>query len=247
MSNRPEILFPLFADLSVLDGIGPKTSQNYAKMDVTRPRDLLFLLPHSLINRQITASVLDIDPPAVATVEVLVGMHTPNAIKGRPYRVTVQDEQTSFQLVFFHARSDWLREHLPTGQRRVVSGKVELFDSIAQMVHPDYIRRPGVAADQVPQNEPLYPLTQGVTQKQMGKASKSALERAPDLPEWIEPSLIKKHEWPAWKDALNTAHSPEKMTDLHPAAPARARLAYDELLAHQLTLALARNSGRKKK
>ncbi|MDB9857622.1 ATP-dependent DNA helicase RecG [Amylibacter sp.] len=247
MSNRPEILFPLFADLSVLDGIGPKTSQNYAKMDVTRPRDLLFLLPHSLINRQITASVLDIDPPAVATVEVLVGMHTPNAIKGRPYRVTVQDEQTSFQLVFFHARSDWLREHLPTGQRRVVSGKVELFDSIAQMVHPDYILRPGVAADQVPQNEPLYPLTQGVTQKQMGKASKSALERAPDLPEWIEPSLIKKHEWPAWKDALNTAHSPEKMTDLHPAAPARARLAYDELLAHQLTLALARNSGRKKK
>lgn len=247
MSSRPEILFPLFADLPVLDGIGPKTAQNYAKMGVTRPRDLLFVLPHGLINRQITQSVLDIEPPAVATVEVVVGLHKPNAVKGRPYRVVVQDALTSFQLVFFHARTDWLRDQLPTGQKRVVSGKVELFDGIAQMVHPDYILKPGFAADQIPQNEPLYPLTQGVTQKQIGKASKSALDRVPELDEWIEPSLITKHSWPAWKDALITAHSPEKTTDLHPASPARARLAYDELLAHQLTLALARNSGRKKK
>ncbi len=247
MTARPEILFPLFADLPVLDGIGPKTAQNYAKMGITRPRDLIFTLPHGLINRQITASVLDVEAPAVATVEVTVGMHKPNAIKGRPYRVTVQDERTSFQLVFFHARADWLRDQLPTRQKRGVSHKEERFTSKAQMIHTEYLLKPGFAADQIPQNEPLYPLTQGVTQKQIGKASLSALTRVPDLTEWIEPSLIKKHEWPAWKQAVISAHSPEKISDLHPAAPVRARLAYDELLAHQLTLALARNSQRKKK
>ena len=193
MSGRPEILFPLFADLLVLNGIGPKTAQNFKKMGVTRPRDLLFILPHGLINRQITESVFDIQPPAVITVEVMIGMHKPNAIKGHPYRVTVQDALVGFELVFFHARSDWLRNQLPTGKKRVISGKLELFDGTAQMVHPDYILDPGLAANQIPQNEPLYPLTHGLTQKQIAKASKSALEHACEMTEWIEPSLLKKY------------------------------------------------------
>ncbi|PLS20585.1 ATP-dependent DNA helicase RecG [Neptunicoccus cionae] len=246
MSRRPEILFPLFADLTVLDGIGPKTAQNYAKIDITRPRDLLFLLPHSLVNRQLQSSILNVEPPAVVTVEVVVGIHTPNAVKGRPYRVTVQDSQTSFQLVFFHARSDWLREQLPSGQKRVVSGKVEMFDSIAQMVHPDYIL-PVDAAGTIPANEPLYPLTAGVNQKQVYRAARSALRILPDLAEWISPSVVTKFNWPAWKDAVEAAHAPESQNDVQTTSPPRARLAYDEMFAHQITLALARNSQRRAK
>ncbi|MDR6265456.1 ATP-dependent DNA helicase RecG [Roseobacter sp. N2S] len=246
MSRRPEILFPLFADLPVLDGVGPKTALNFEKMDVKRPRDLLFLLPHSLINRQITPSIQDITPPAVATVEVVVGNHTPNAVKGRPYRVTVRDAQTSFQLVFFHARADWLNEQLPIGQKRVVSGKVEIFDSIAQMVHPDYILHPD-AADAIPKNEPLYSLTAGITQKQMFRAAQSALRLVPVLEEWIDPSVMEKFQWSDWKAAIEAAHAPASGADVHASAKPRARLAYDEMLAHQLTLALARNSIRRAK
>ena len=247
MSNRPEILFPLFADLPVLDGIGPKTAQNFAKIGITRPRDLLFVLPNRVISRKVTQSVLHADPATVATVEVLVGLHRPNAVKGRPYRVSVEDALTSFQLVFFHARAEWLRDQVPTGQRRVVSGKLELFEGVIQMVHPDYILRPGVATNLMPQNEPLYPLTQGVTKKQIGKAIKNTLHFTPELTEWIEPNLVKKHGWPTWKKAVIKAHNPERDDDLHPSNPMRMRLAYDEFLAHQLTLALARASIRKKK
>ncbi|WP_069299102.1 ATP-dependent DNA helicase RecG [Neptunicoccus sediminis] len=246
MSRRPEILFPLFADLTVLDGIGPKSAQNFAKIEITRPRDLLFLLPHSLINRQISTSILDVAPPSVVTVEVVVGIHSPNAVKGRPYRVTVQDSKTSFQLVFFHARSDWLREQLPSGQKRVVSGKVEMFDSIAQMVHPDYILPPE-AAETIPANEPLYPLTAGISQKQVFRAVHSALRLLPDLAEWIAPSVIAKFDWPGWKAAVETAHAPRSQADVQATAPHRARLAYDEMFAHQITLALARNSQRRAK
>lgn len=239
MSQRPEILFPLFADLTSLPGIGPKMAQNFAKIGVEHPRDLLFHLPHSLIDRTPRDTVLGAELPATLTVRVRVGMHSPNAIKGRPYRVQVEDAQTGFPLVFFHARSDWLKEQLPTGAQRIVSGKVELFDTQAQMVHPDYILPPD-KADSIPRHEAIYPLGAGITQRTMGKASAAAIALAPELPEWILPAFLRDRDWPGWRAALDAAHHPQSSGDLHPATSARQRLAYDELLAHQLTLSLAR-------
>ncbi len=134
--SRPEILFPLFADLETIDGIGPKSAKAFAGLNVARPKDLLFLLPHSGIDRARKLSVRDIIPPAVITVEVTIGAHFAPRTKGRPTRVMVRDAALEFQLVFFHARGDYLAKLLPTGQRRLVSGRVELFDGIAQMVHP---------------------------------------------------------------------------------------------------------------
>ena len=120
MSGRPEILFPLFAEVTKLAGVGPKLAQNLAQMGIARPRDLLLTLPHGGVDRSLKTSIRDVVAPCVVTVEVEIGLHHPNAVKGRPYRVTVKDAQTSFQLVFFHARADWLRQTLPTGQRRIV-------------------------------------------------------------------------------------------------------------------------------
>jgi len=246
MSRRPEILFPLFADLKGLDGVGPRTAEHFAKMDVEKPRDLLFTLPHNLVDRKIISSINQAELPSVVTVEVEVGLHQPNAVKGKPYRVMVQDAETSFQLVFFHAHADWLRKQLPAGQRRVISGKLEIFDGLAQMVHPDYILRAG-EIEQIPQIEAIYPLTAGITQKIIHKAALSVLERVSDLPEWIEPSVLKKNEWPAWKDAIIAAHSPTTPGDLSASSKARERLAYDEFLAHQTTLSLARANKRRAK
>ena len=245
MSSRPEVLFPLFADLTGLDGVGPKTAQNLAQTGIETPRDMLLTLPASGIDRARRDSVLDVVPPAVVTVAVTVGAHHPPRSKGRPYRVDVADARTSFQLVFFHAHGDYLRRLLPTGTRRIVSGKVEHFDSIAQIVHPDHVL-PEEEASEIPAFEPVYPLTAGVTQKLMWKATRSALDRAPDLAEWIEPGVMAREGWPGWRDALTRAHAPEAGADLAAEAPARARLAYDELLAHQVTLALARARRRRK-
>jgi len=246
MSGRPEALFPLFADLTGLEGVGPKTAQQLAGAGIEKPRDLLMTLPHAGIDRNRRASVRDIVPPATCTVEVTVGEHRPPAQRGRPYRVVVEDAGTSFQLVFFHARGDYLRRLLPTGQRRIVSGKVEHFDGIAQMVHPDHVLPPA-EADEIPPYEPVYPLTGSVTQKAMWKATRSALALAPDLAEWIDPALRAREGWPAWPVALHTAHAPLSAAELAPSSPARQRLAYDELFAHQVTLALARARQRRGK
>ena len=240
MSTRPEILFPLFAGIETLDGVGPKTAKALAALDINRPRDLLFTLPWSGVDRRRRATVQGAPIPGVVTVEVVVGRHDAPARPSAPYRVVVEDAATSFHLVFFRARGDHLRRLLPTGARRVVSGKVELFDGIAQMVHPDHVL-PVEEAGTIPDFEPVYPLTAGVTQRMMARAVQSALMRAPRLAEWIDPAQKAQAGWPDWQDALRAAHGPASARDLSPANPARERLAYDELMAHQMTLALARS------
>ena len=243
--SRPEQLFPLFADLETLAGVGPKVAKALAGLAVERPKDLLLLLPVAGVDRQRQMSVRDVIPPATVTVEVEVGAHFPPRTKG-PYRVMVRDAALDFQLVYFHARGDFLQKLLPTGQRRLISGKVEVFDGTAQMVHPDHVLRPEEAAD-LPAFEPVYPLVAGVTQKLLAKAVAGAVARAPDLPEWIDGPFLRQQGWPSWRAAICRAHQPAQSGDLAASAPARARLAYDELFAHQLTLSLARATLRRGK
>ena len=244
--TRPEILFPLFASLETLDGVGPKTAKALGPLGIEKPKDFLFLLPHTGVDRGRKASIRDVVAPATVTVEVEVGLHLPPKQKGRPYRILVRDAQVEFQLVFFHAREPYLRDLLPTGQRRVVSGKIEIFDGIGQMVHPDHVLRLEEAAS-LPVFEPVYPLTAGVTQKLVTKGIDSTLTRTPDLPEWIDGPLKTQQGWPDWRAALGMIHAPDGVAALSIDSPARARLAYDELFAHQLTLALARSALRKGK
>ncbi|QFT60055.1 ATP-dependent DNA helicase RecG [Sulfitobacter sp. THAF37] len=246
MKGRPEALFPLFAGLETLEGVGPKTAQTLGQLSVIAPRDLLFTLPYSGIDRRLRSTVRDAVLPAVVTVAVTVGTHHAPRSKGGAYRIHVEDAETSFQLVFFHARGDYWKRQLPPGARRVVSGRVELFDGIPQMVHPDFAV-PEEAADDIPSFEPVYPLTGGITQKLMYKATRAALDRTPELAEWIDTGQMTREGWPGFRAAAEAAHAPLSSADLAPTAPARARLAYDELFAHQITLALARQKERRVK
>ena len=178
--SRPEPLFPLFAELG-----------NPARSSARRPPKPLPRLgdrppqgpvvPAAPFRRSTAAakpSLRDVTLPATVTVEVEVGAISPPPPRGRPYRVMVRDAKLEFMLVFFHAKGDYLQTLLPTGQRRIVSGKVELFDGIAQMVHPDHVLRPEEAAS-LPTFEPVYPLTAGITQKLVAKGVAAALDRDP--------------------------------------------------------------------
>ncbi len=245
MAGRPEVLFPLFADLTGLPGIGPKTAPLFARIGVESPRDLLMTLPTGGTDRRLKPSILDVPLPATVTVEVEIGRHAPAQAKGRPYRVSVRDAKTDFQIVYFHARDDWMERHLPPGERRVVSGRVELFDGVAQMVHPDHVLH-RAQAEALPPFEPTYPLTAGLTLKTVVKAQRGALDRVMDLPEWIAPQIVADRGWPGWSAALKSAHAPDSSADLADTTPARQRLAYDELFAHQVTLTLARARARRK-
>ena len=241
---RPEILFPVFAPITTLPGVGPRIAKSIGRAAGETIVDLFWHLPNGLIDRRFAPVIADALEGVIATITVKVERHYPSRNRRMPYKIDCSDDTGRISLVFFHAREDYLRKTLPEGETRVVSGKVELFGGEAQITHPDHI---GTLAelDQVQMVEPVYPLTQGLSLKVLSKAIRGALEVAPELEEWIDPAFGKKNGWQPWHQALLSAHRPENETELQTDAPARQRLAYDEILANQLALALVRKQMRR--
>ena len=241
---RPDILFPIFAPIERLPGIGPKLAALIAKLAGPRIVDLLFHLPVGIIDRRRMPPIPECRDGEVVTLKVTVTGHQPAARRGRPYRVVCEGQGGSLTLIFFHAKADYLEKLLPVGAERVVSGKVDLYGGELQMPHPDHVVKPGEARE-IAIVEPQYGLTAGVSQKVMAKAMAAALVRVPFLDEWQDAAWMDKTDWPDWREAMVHVHQPQDLTDLEPTATARRRLAYDELLANQLALAILRRSERK--
>jgi ATP-dependent DNA helicase RecG len=123
----------------------------------------------------------------------------------------------------------------------VVSGAVEWFDMRPQIAHPDYVAEAGKAAD-IPNIEPVYRLTEGLSAKRLRRAVDLALERVPPLPEWLSADILRQRGWPSFNAALATVHAPAEVELANPAEAAWSRLAFDELVASQVALALVRGS-----
>ena len=241
---RPEILFPVFTPVTALPGIGPRLAKLIEKVAGPRVVDLLWLLPTGMIDRRHAPDLRDAEPGTIVTLRVTVGDHQPRRNKRQPYRIICTDETGSVMLVFFHAKDEYLKRTLPTGEIRIVSGKLEKYGDRLQMVHPDHIGTEEEFAE-LARVEPVYPLTEGLTPKTAVKAVRAALELAPELPEWQDTAYLAQQGWPAWHQALETAHHPRDRLDFSPQALPRQRLAFDELLANQLALALVRASQKK--
>ncbi|MDZ7627455.1 MAG: ATP-dependent DNA helicase RecG [Parvularculaceae bacterium] len=241
---RPAVLNSLFADITALKGVGPRLAVLIGKAAGPQVIDLLFTRPQAVIDRSKRPKVADAEVGSLATLEVTVDSHHPSPVVNRPYRVICSDETGFLTLIFFNARADYLTRALPVGARRIVSGRIDEFNGARQIAHPDHIVDPE-SADALPLFEPVYPLTAGLTPATMRKAVGAALARAPGLPEWQDAAWLAKNSFTDWRSALHLAHKPTSLVDLSPSAPALKRLAYDELLANQLALALIRKARRK--
>ena len=238
--KRPPEIFQLFAATTSLAGVGAKLASVLEKRVGSYVIDVLRHLPIGLIDRRQRPALNAVVDGSMATIEILVIKHDrPPRGTRRPYRVFCQNDTGELELVFFHAHNDYIAKQLPIGERRIVSGRVELFQGRVQMAHPDHIVVPEHSAS-MPLLEPVYPLTAGLTPKILRRTIADALKRIPDLPEWIPAPIMAEHNWPNFADAMRAVHAPQSETDLLPTSPARARLAFDELLANQLALSMVR-------
>ena len=241
---RPPSLFPIFGDINALPGIGPRLQELVERVAGPRIVDLLWTLPTGLVDRRHAPKIAEAVFGEIATIAVRIDAHEAPGAPKRPYRVICSDETGFMTLVFFHAKPDWLEKTYPVGEIRVVSGRVDEFGGGRQMTHPDFVATLE-NADSIRTVQPVYPLTQGLTQKVIKRAVDGALDRAPELAEWVDENLLAQRQWPDWRTALKRAHRPESGPDLLPDSVARARLAYDELLATQLALLLVRQRQRR--
>ena len=238
--KRPPEIFQLFAATTSLSGVGAKLAAVLEKRVGSHVIDVLRHLPIGLTDRRQRPALSAVVDGSIATFEILVMKHDrPARGVRRPYRVFCQNETGELELVFFHAHSDYIAKQLPVGARRIVSGRVDLFQGRVQMAHPDHIVAPE-NSDSMPLLEPIYPLTAGLTPKILRRTLTDALTRLPDLPEWIPEAILSTQKWPGFADAMRAVHAPQSEADLLPTSPARARLAFDELLANQLALIMVR-------
>lgn len=243
-SMRPAVLIPLFASLKGLSGIGPKFLELFGRLFGTEePRfiDALFHLPHSAIDRRARPKLKDVQPDSIVTVEIHIDKHKPAPARGRaPHRVLAHDDTNDIELVFFGMPRERVEKMLPVGEKRFVSGKAVLYDGRLQMTHPDrVVDEAGLA--KLAAVEPVYPLTQGLSNALVRRACAAAAERLADLPEWSNGDFLKARRFASFRESFNRVHKPEEPHDVELASKYRSRLAYDELLAHQLALALVRS------
>jgi ATP-dependent DNA helicase RecG len=259
---RPISLQPLFADLTTLKGIGPRLKTLFTRLldrpgEVKDPRiiDLLWHFPSSVIDRTNRPKIKDLKPGELATFDAVTLAHKGPKSSGRgrgakfskaPIRVRVEDSTGEIELIFFRADSSYLERQLPVGQLRFISGRPELYANSLQIPHPDHIMSKE-EFESFPKLEPVYPMTQGLTGRTLQKAMTQLIPLIPALKEWQEKHWLAQKNWPDFKTALTQIHRPETMEDMSTSSPARQRLAYDELLAKQLSLALVRRQLRAKK
>ncbi len=237
---RPELLNPIFAEVTALKGIGPQLARPLERLGLEKLVDILFHLPVGHVDR-IPIEALDAAYAGrVVSVELTPIDYRASGGRG-PFRIWAQDKAGNMiALVYFGGNPGWAKKQLPLGEPRRVSGKLESYGQELQMVHPDYVLKLD-EADSLPEREPIYPLSDGLTGRRLQQLVAQALERAPKLPEWIEPSLLAQRGWPSWQDALAAIHAdPAHVT-------ARTRLAYDEVFANQLALMLVRASSRRRR
>ncbi len=245
MAMRPSLLNTLFASAKTLPGVGPKIEKLFRRLtgrdEETRVIDLLFHLPSGSIDRRARPKLRDVVPGTVVTVAVTVDRHRapPPGRSRAPYLVYASDDTADVVITYFNPHADYIKRLLPVGTLRYVSGTTALYDGMLQMVHPDrVVDEAGLA--KLPLIEPVYPLTEGLSLYQLRKAIDGALAKLPELPEWQDPAFVKRSKFPTWSEALRTLHRPDAPDDLLPESAAWSRLAYDELLASQLALAMVR-------
>ena len=240
---RPQILFPLFAPVTSLTGVGPRTAKLIENLAGPNLIDLIWHMPRELIDRRFEPKISEAPAGTVCSLTVTVEKHE-KGFKRSPYKVRCSDTTGTITLIFFHAKEDYLLQILPAGKQRLVSGVVEQFKDGKQITHPDYILKVE-QSNMMPAVEPVYPLTSGLTTKTLGRAIKGAITKLPMLSEWLDPTFQRQRGWPSWNEAVKRVHSPKIHADLYPEHECRSRLAYDEVLANQLALALIRRASRK--
>jgi ATP-dependent DNA helicase RecG len=247
---RPPLLNPLFAPVTSLAGVGPKQDKLFRYLlgrdDTPRLVDLLFHLPASVIDRRARPKVREIVPGTVVTIEVTVDRHRPTPPRNprAPHLVYVSDETGDVVLTYFRAQPGYVEKLLPVGSKRYVSGTAQMYDGILQITHPDrVVDEAGFA--KLSGIDPVYPLTEGLAVGSVRRAVAQALQKLPALPEWISPEVIRRCKFPPIAEALQRVHVPIELTDILPDGPFWSRLAFDELLAGQLALALVRTQLRR--
>ncbi len=238
---RPANLEPLFVDVTTISGVGPTTKVHLGRLlGKNNPRliDLLCHLPFRRIELIPVNDAALLEPDMLVTLEGTVGNLHAGGSRRHPSRIEFHALGQEIDLIFFGVPAAQLEKRLPADHQRILHGRLTRFRNRWQIAHPDIID----AADARPHRAlPVYSAIAPLPQWRLRKLAAEACRKIPDLDEWLEPASLENNRWIGWRESMRRLHQAECDPE-DPLSPARCRLAFDELLANQLALAIARPS-----
>ena len=236
---RPSILNNLLSPIGILKGVGPKLEKVINKLGISLNVHFLWHFPYNVIEKKFYENVTNAPLNSMISIKIRVIKHYPSRFKRQPYKVACISGEIPIDIVFFNARHPVIRNILPDNSTKLISGKLEFFKNKFQITHPSNISDIS-KLEQIEEKELVYGLTAGLNKKTLLKISGQILESLPILNEWINKDLIQKYKFSNWKESINGIHNPNLSDNKLLKEKYRRRLAYDELLSHQLAIAIMR-------
>ena len=242
---RPQNLNYILSSIAILKGVGPKLEKIINKLGIIKNVHFIWNIPNNVIERKYYKNIHDAEINSLVTLNLNIIKHEPSRFRRQPYRIKCLCGETNIDLVFFNARHPMMRQMLPVNANKLISGKLEFFRNNFQITHPTHITD---LHDNklIKTKEPVYNLTQGLNQRIMNKLTDQVLNNLPQLNEWIDEKILIKYNFKPWKETVLNLHNPEN-NEIKEKDKYRRRLAFDELLSHQLAIGIMRNFNQKKK
>ena len=242
---RPQNLNYILSSIAILKGVGPKLEKIINKLGIIKNVHFIWNIPSNVIERKYYKNIHDAEINSLVTLNLNIIKHEPSRFRRQPYRIKCICGETNIDLVFFNARHPMMRQMLPVNANKLISGKLEFFRNNFQITHPNHIT--DLHDNKLIKNkEPVYNLTQGLNQRIMNKLTDQVLNNLPHLNEWIDEKILIKYNFKSWKETVLNLHNPEN-NEIKEKDKYRRRLAFDELLSHQLAIGIMRNFNQKKK
>jgi ATP-dependent DNA helicase RecG len=240
MKTNPYVDY-LLTPLNDLPHYSSFTKKRVISLVGKRVIDLLRHLPTHYSSRQLLSALKESHSKEAIMITVTIDRHQ----QGRPYKILAHDEQGDrLEIIYFNGRAPYLQKLFPIGVKRAVSGKMETYLSHHKMIHPDWVGSPA-QAQFFSGIEPIYPLTEGLTATTLRRIISESLKVKGHIEDWIPSSILDEKQWPSWIQAAHTLHSLEPNLKHTQIALCKDRLAFDELLAHQMGLQILKSRSKK--
>ena len=216
----------LLSDLSILKGVGKKTTNLLKKKGINNIFDLLWRLPKSFTDLSLSSKIKDLKIDENQTITIIPNKYNFPRKRNLPNRVLCSDETGEIECVFFNSYEGYIKKILPIGKEVTISGKIKFFRNKYQLTNPKYISED---SSLIKQKHNSYSLTEGISEKVYNKIMLQVINNLPQINEWHSKKILKNFNNISWNESIKKLHEPENIGKFK--ENFYQRLAFDEIFS----------------
>ena len=235
----------LYQNVEKLKGIGPKKASYFKNLNINTVIDIFYNLPTRSIDRTQDIDFKNLEKGQTITTLVKVKKHHFPFNPKLPYVIECEKGSLIINIIYFSIRGNFLRKKYPENKELIISGKVSFYKSNLSVAHPDYIEEIE-NEDKLRTFENIYPLTRGITLKDIRIVLNDAKNHLNKFDEWLNENIIKKYNFSSFNESLIKIHFPSVKEDIENRENFRKRLAVDELVSNYFAIRYLKEKTKRK-